>query len=101
MQFSPITPSSNALGSAFDLVSERVRQRGGPSIGDRVESALSQVNDMQLSADKQASKLALGDVRSLHSVMMASEEAGLALSTVLQVRNKAVEAYQEIMRMQV
>ena len=62
---------------------------------------MGQVDQLQGQADRSASQLVLGDPRSLHAVMIASEEASLALSTVLQVRSRALEAYQEIMRMQV
>ena len=71
------------------------------SFKDRLTSFASEVNQLQISADKAASNMALGDVRSMHAVMIASEEASLALSTAIQLRNKATESYQEIMRMQV
>ena len=69
--------------------------------GDQALKFLNQVNDLQNTSDGLTRQLAVGDSRSLHAVMIASEEAGLALSTALTLRNKAVEAYQEVMKMQV
>ncbi|MBM3464182.1 MAG: flagellar hook-basal body complex protein FliE [Armatimonadetes bacterium] len=99
MQFNPVSSSSAFIGSRFDGSIPLSGQK--PSFTERFEGYVNQVNDLQVRADSAASKLALGDVRSMHAVMIASEEASLALSTVMQVRNKALEAYQEVMRMQV
>ena len=70
------------------------------SAAGQFKSWLGQVDQLQGQAEKSSSQLVVGDPRSLHAVMIASEEASLALSTVLQVRTRALEAYQEIMRMQ-
>ncbi|ACM18862.1 flagellar hook-basal body complex protein FliE [Geotalea daltonii FRC-32] len=59
------------------------------------------VNDMQLSADKSIQSLATGEATGLHEVMLAVEKASISFQFLNQVRNKAVEAYQEIMRMPV
>ena len=71
------------------------------SFAQQIGQYVSQVNDMQIAADSSAKGMVLGDVRSMHAVMIAGEEANLALSTVIQARNKVLDAYHEIMRMQV
>ena len=63
--------------------------------------ALEQVNDHQLQAEALHNELAEGQTDNLHQVAVAAEKASLSLQLALQVRNKAVEAYQEIMRMQI
>ena len=62
---------------------------------------LGKVNQTQLQAEKLSQDLALGKNVDLHQVMMATEQASLALQLTIQIRNKIIEAYQEVMRMQV
>ncbi|MCF6137103.1 flagellar hook-basal body complex protein FliE [Pseudalkalibacillus berkeleyi] len=62
---------------------------------------LQQVNDAQLKSDAETEKLVSGKSDNLHNVMITAEKASITLQTAVEVRNKAVEAYQEIMRMQV
>jgi flagellar hook-basal body complex protein FliE len=64
-------------------------------------SALNDVNKLQLQADDAAKKLAMGQAEDIHQVMIAVEQAKLAMQLTVQVRNKVVEAYQEISRMQI
>lgn len=62
--------------------------------------ALKQVNDLQIQSEALSSKLASGQLEYLHQSTVMSEKATLALQMTIQVRNKIVEAYQEIMRTQ-
>jgi len=62
---------------------------------------VNKVNDMQNQTDKSISQLASGEVKGLHEVMIGLEKSSISFQFLTQVRNKAVEAYQEIMRMQV
>jgi flagellar hook-basal body complex protein FliE len=62
---------------------------------------VSNTNDLQGKAQQIAEKFALGEVTDIHEVMIAAEEAGVALDLVMEIRNKLIESYQEIMRMQV
>lgn len=59
------------------------------------------VNQTQFAADKAVQQLATGESKGLHEVMIAMEKSSLSFQFLTQVRNKAVEAYQEIMRMPV
>lgn len=95
------SPGQSVGAIPTDAVSSTRPTGSGTSFAQQVGQYLNQVNDMQLAADSSAKGLVLGDVRSMHAVMIAGEEANLALSTVLQARNKALDAYHEIMRMQV
>lgn len=66
-----------------------------------LQQSLHEVNDMQKTADAATKDFAAGGGTSLHEVMIAMEKADLSLRTITTVRNKVVEAYQEIMRLQV
>ncbi|MHB0912672.1 MAG: flagellar hook-basal body complex protein FliE [Armatimonadota bacterium] len=69
--------------------------------GGAMKRALENVNELQTEADQVANKLAAGDPVELHQAMIAMQKASIALQFTTQVRNKAIEAYQEIMRMQI
>ncbi|HHV61034.1 MAG TPA: flagellar hook-basal body complex protein FliE [Firmicutes bacterium] len=71
------------------------------SFSQVLSDALNQVNALQLRADTMAQRFATGEIRDLHQVMIAVQEARLAFELTMQIRNKVVDAYQEIMRMQV
>ncbi|MFZ6765896.1 flagellar hook-basal body complex protein FliE [Undibacterium sp. Di26W] len=62
---------------------------------------LSQVNDQLLTADKGVQQLAAGDASNLHQVMINLEQAKLSMQLVMQVRNHVLDAYHEILQMQV
>jgi flagellar hook-basal body complex protein FliE len=64
-------------------------------------SAVDTLNKLQLEADVSAAKLAAGEAVELHEVLIATEKASIAVQLAVQVKNKVVEAYQEVMRMQV
>ena len=67
-----------------------------------LKSSLTEVNQMQQKADAAITALATGDNKvSLHETMIAMEQADVSFRMMMQVRNKIVEAYQEILRMQV
>ncbi len=59
------------------------------------------VNVLQQNAGQAVDRLAAGEVHDVHQVMVAVEEASVALDLLLEIRNRVMEGYQEIMRMQV
>lgn len=68
--------------------------------GERVNEFINDVNDLQLEAGEMAEKFAKGEVQDVHDVMIAAEKASVGLEMVLEIRNRLVEAYREIMRTQ-
>jgi flagellar hook-basal body complex protein FliE len=68
---------------------------------DALKGAVADTNRLQREADGAAMSVLAGDAGSLHQAMIALEKADISFRTLLQVRNKVLEAYQEIMRMQV
>ncbi|CUJ95525.1 flagellar hook-basal body complex protein FliE [Achromobacter xylosoxidans] len=66
-----------------------------------VHAGLSGVNRALLQTETDAQRLAVGDVQNLHQVMIHMEEAKASFQLFLQVRNRLLDAYQEVMRMQI
>lgn len=66
-----------------------------------LKDSISEVNRLQQKADASISALATTGEASLHETMIAMEEASVSFKLMMQVRNKIVEAYQEVMRIQV
>jgi len=73
---------------------------GSLNFGEMLNSAMNNVNQAQKSSEQMGNLLAAGKVDDLHSVMIEGAKAELALQFTLQVRNKVLDAYNEIMRMQ-
>lgn len=69
--------------------------------GQMLTEALTRLNQQENVANQAITGLAVGDDIELHQVMLSMQEADLGFQLALQVRNKLVEAYQEVMRMQV
>jgi flagellar hook-basal body complex protein FliE len=72
----------------------------GPSFGEALGQALGEVNRLQQASHDAATELAAGRGNTLDTVV-AIQQADVAFQLVVQVRNKLLEAYQEVMRMQV
>ena len=74
---------------------------GKGDFGSFLAKAVNEVNQTQVEADTMSEKYLLGEVDNLHQVTISMEKAKLSLQLAVQVRNKVVEAYQEISRMQI
>ena len=86
-----LVPSRPAVG----------RAAGGASFKDLLIDSIKQVNDMQLQADQAMTRLATGETNNVAEVMTAVEKADLAFRLLMQIRNKLVDAYQEIRQMRI
>lgn len=71
------------------------------SFGQVLKEKLQGVNELQLQADKLTEQYFAGEPVELHDVMLAAQEAQLALQLTVQIRNKIIEAYQEVSRMSI
>ncbi|MGI6144362.1 MAG: flagellar hook-basal body complex protein FliE [Clostridia bacterium] len=71
------------------------------NFGEFLKDALNNVNKTQLQAEQITKDFTIGDDVELHQVVLATEKAALALQLTIQIRNKVIEAYQELMRMQI
>lgn len=68
---------------------------------EMLSSNIDQVNKAMLEGNQAVEKLNTGEAKNLHEVMIATEEADLSLRMLVQFRNKAKQAYDEIMRMSI
>lgn len=76
------------------------QQAAESSFSTLLQEAVKGVNHLQHDAETAVQHYTVGKSQNLHDTMMAVEKADISLRLLMQVRNKAVEAYQEIMRMQ-
>jgi len=78
----------------------KVKENEG-SFGEILKNKVKEINELQLNADDAIARVELKDSGSIHEAMIALEKASISFRAMMQVRNKILEAYQEIMRMQV
>ncbi len=71
----------------------------GSSFKDMFDGFLHDVNHMQLKADESIQKMVSGEIKDVHQVMLAVGEAKVAFNLLLEIRNKTMDAYQEILKM--
>lgn len=91
--------SNNSKGISGGGVNDA--DSAGKSFAETLNSAIQNVNELQKSSDKAMQNLATGRTDNVADVMIAAEKADIALKLMVQVRNKMIDAYQEIMKMQV
>jgi flagellar hook-basal body complex protein FliE len=103
----PIDPISSGLGRVVlpPMPADATGQPGSAaptgSFGGVLLGQLNSLNDLQLQAADQSQALATGQATDVAAVVNTVEQAALSMQLAVGVRNKAVEAYQEIMRMQI
>ncbi|WP_025785052.1 flagellar hook-basal body complex protein FliE [Sporosarcina sp. D27] len=69
--------------------------------GNFLKDAIQNVNSAQVQSDVMTEKLVRGENVDLHNVMITAQKASVALNATMEIRNKVIEAYQEVMRMPV
>ena len=94
-------PEFDPKEAAVSAVMGPPARAGGVSFGQMLSQGLEQVNGALLDSQVDMQRIASGDVSNLHQVMIRMEESRLAFQWMLQVRNRLVSAYSEIMNMQV
>jgi len=75
--------------------------KAAPGFQEALKGAISEVNRLQGDSDRAMQELHAGGSKNLHEVMVAMEKADISMRLMVSMRNKVVDAYQEIMRMQV
>lgn len=73
---------------------------GGVDFAQELRNALGDVNKMQVESDQAMSDIATGSVKDLHQAAIAIDKAEISMKLMLEVRNKAINAYKEITRTQ-
>ncbi len=101
MQIRSLIPVNSSLPAVSTVrpASGAGRPEAVEEFGEQIMRAVSQLNSQQLAVDDAAARLAQGATLDLHSIILEAEKANLTLELAIQIRNKAIEAYQEMMRM--
>lgn len=100
------------LGSAQQIANIRLpaeaaiemaasEQLPAAAFGQLVSQGLQQVNQQLMTSQTDLQRLAIGDAKNLHQIMIGLEESRLSFQLLMQVRNRMLEAYQDVMKMQV
>ncbi len=76
-------------------------EKSSSGFGEMLKDAISAVNELQVKSDQEVQKFMAGESQDLHTTVIAMQKADLSFQMMMQVRNKIVQAYQEIMRTQV
>jgi flagellar hook-basal body complex protein FliE len=94
-----------ALGGGVGLQRTKggsgVSRAGREEFSDFLTKAVSEVEEKMRISDVERQKVLTGEANNLHQATIAAQEASVAFSLMVEVRNKLVESYQELMRMQV
>jgi flagellar hook-basal body complex protein FliE len=80
---------------------EKLKEKEKGSFSEIIRESIKKVMDIEKEASAEAEKLIKNETPDLHNVMIAIEKADLTFQLMMQVRNKIISAYEEIMRMQV
>jgi flagellar hook-basal body complex protein FliE len=98
----PTIQGVNPIGSlpSIDGVRKPAAADPASNFGDVFKDAIGTVEQYRANAEESANRFMNGETEEIHQVILAGQRAEIAFETFLQVRNKAVQAYQEIMRMQ-
>jgi flagellar hook-basal body complex protein FliE len=92
------------IGTDAIKINQNVFQKKEPqntSFTDVLQGYLNDVNQTAKQSEDLSTKLATGEIDNIHDVTIAAQKAKLALDLTVTIRDKAVEAYQEMMRMQI
>ncbi|SFV53441.1 Flagellar hook-basal body complex protein FliE [hydrothermal vent metagenome] len=72
----------------------------GSSFASHFQSALNEVNDLQVKSEEAMADIATGQVKDLHQAALAINKAEMSMKVMLEIRNKALNAYKELGRTQ-
>lgn len=95
-----LLPQSLGTDSKPTAVSSSASSVGGANFSDILKNALNSVNSAQVEADEAVQQVLSGESKDIHETMIALQKADVSLKLMLEVRNKILEAYQEVMRTQ-
>jgi len=89
------------LPAALPASTESAVTKSSNAFGDMLKDMVNNTNQAQINGDKAVENLQAGNAQHLHEVMISAEEAEISLKMLVQMRNKALTAYEEIMRLQI
>ncbi len=92
----------NELNNNVSILNNTLNSESKPkkiSFADMLNKSLNEVNQLLIESQDLNERLALGQVENVHQVIIATQKAELAMQFTMQIRNKILDAYNEIMRM--
>ena len=92
--------STNSILNNLNISNTTEEKTNGTSFSNVLSDAISKVNDSEVNANDKIESLIKGEDVEMHEVMLAMQESVLSLQALIEVRNKTVEAYQEISKLQ-
>jgi flagellar hook-basal body complex protein FliE len=95
----PLAPNLRLTETRLPLATQKEQAGGG--FGSILKDAISTVNELQQKSDGEIQKIMTGESQDLHSTVIAMQKADMSFQMMMQVRNKLMQAYQEVMRMQI
>jgi flagellar hook-basal body complex protein FliE len=95
-----VLPPLTQAGAGLPPASEVGTSAPSQGFGEMLQGLVSSVDAKQAQADKITQSVLMGDTGQLHQSVLAMQEASVSFSLMVEVRNKLVESYQELMRMQ-
>ena len=93
------TPGGLIPGEGFQK--KNLQKPEGEGFDSTLKGFINQVNKLQQDAGESIDKLAAGEINDVHDVMVAVEKASTSFELMMQIRNKILEAYRDVMRTQV
>lgn len=91
---------TNLILNNLNISNTTEEKTNGTSFSNVLSDAISKVNDSEVNANNKIESLIKGEDVEMHEVMLAMQESVLSLQALIEVRNKTVEAYQEISKIQ-
>jgi flagellar hook-basal body complex protein FliE len=88
------------LGNSRKAVNKMLKE-ANTSFGETLNQAVHDVNSLQGEASKAVQRMVSGEETDIHNVMVAVEKAKTSFDLLMEIRNKTIDTYREIMRMQV
>ena len=96
-----INPITSDLPLSLGSKPAGTQQEDRTRFGALLKDAISTVNDLSKQSDREIQKIITGETDELHTAVIAMQRAGISFEMMMQVRNKIVQAYQEVLRMPV
>ncbi len=98
MSISPI--NKETLSTSKELIGSIEEQEQGTSFKKTLSGFINEINDLQTKANESIENFTTGKVENVHEVMIAMAKAEVSFKFMMEARNKLVETYKEVMRMQ-
>jgi len=95
----PLSDTVQPQSSGIDPKRMGPQKADAPKFDEMLKGFLTDVNHMQNYADESIQKMVAGEIKDVHQVMLAVGEAKVAFNLMLEIRNKTMDAYNELIKM--